>query len=210
MIIFIGGPPRVGKSFLVRHLFNKLHISHTSTDTLRHAVKKLKQIPQKDPLFILDNLKAEKNRKEFSAKHSIEEVIDIQNTESKEVVKVVKGFVEWVDYHKQDFIIEGVALLPEFFDKEFLIKHNIKFFTIGNTDFSTFLEYSWEHRIHGDWLEEVDEETFEKVIRFCAEFSKVFKKQSEERNIPYFEIDSTKFKNEIEKISQLIISSTHV
>lgn len=134
----------------------------------------------------------------------MDEIIENELIESKEVSKVVKGFIESEAYRKRNLVLEGVALLPEFFEKEFIQTYGIKFLCIGNTDYDTFVEYSWNHRSEGDWMENFNEETFKKVIRFCSELSKKFKEQSEDRGVDYFEINSDNFVTRINEISSTI------
>lgn len=202
MVIFLGGPPRVGKSILAKRLNKELNISYTSTDALRYGAKQLKQIPPTDPLFILDRLEEWEKRDEFYTKYSSEKIISFQNKESEEVAKIVKGFIESTAYRKQDIILEGVALLPRFFETNFLKEFDISFFCVGNTNFEAFYTYSWEHRGTGDWLSETNQDVFEKIIKYCSDFSKTFKDDAEKYNIPYFEIQSEKFEEDIEKITE--------
>lgn len=199
MIIFIGGPPRVGKTVLARKLAKELQYSWLSTDDLRGLVRKVGRFPKKHPIFTLIRTGEEYNQKKFYEKYSPEEIIKLQNTESKVVAKIIKTFIEEISYRKRNFVMEGVALFPPYYEKEFIRRHSIKFCCVGNTDYQAFINYSWKNRSVGDWLENSNRKTFERVIRFCTEFSKVFKKEAKRRGFPYFEIHSLNFNEEISK-----------
>lgn len=201
MIYFIGGAPRTGKSQLAKKLSKRTGISWLSTDNLRESVEGLEIIPRDNPLLkYWVNWKKDNYVKDTFSK-SIEKLIENQDTESKEVSKLVKSFVESVDYNERDFIIEGVALLPRFYESEFLDKFKIKFVCIGNTDYEAFVKKSWEIRSEGDWLKDAERDVFNNTIRFCSRYSEVFKKEAEERGIPYYEIRSDSFELDIDKIS---------
>lgn len=186
MIYFIGGAPRVGKTQLAKKLSEKTGLSWLSTDNLRESLPHLEVISKDHPILRYWINWEDQNFAKKTFRPPIEEIIRRQNEESKEVAKMVKGFVESITYNSHDFILEGVALLPEFYSKQFLDKYKIKFICIGNTDYKSFLEYSWRHRIEGDWLEGVDQKTFAKAVRFFVEFSKLFKSQANSRRIPYY------------------------
>jgi len=198
MIIFIGGPPRVGKTVLAKKLAKKLRYSWLSTDDLRGAVKNSNILQKNNPLFIQIKEK-ETSPEEFYQKYSPKEIIKIQNNESRQVAKMVKGFIEEISYRNRNFIIEGVALLPSLYQKSFLKHYKIKFYCTGNTNYESFIKYSWTHRVEGDWLKDVNKKTFEKVIKYCSEFSQLFKKQAKSHNFQYFEINSENFSKDIEK-----------
>lgn len=175
-------------------------MSWVSTDALRFGAMQLETIPKDNALFSVINHGGWKNPEEYYQKTPILEIIKQQNEESAEVAKVIKGFIESVAYRNRSFILEGVALFPKVFETDFIKEYNINFTCVGNTNYENFFEYSWKFRSEGDWLKETNKETFSRVIKYCAEFSKVFKNNSEERSIPYFEIQSEKFNQNIEKI----------
>ena len=204
MIYFIGGAPRVGKTQLAKKLSQKTGLSWISTDNLRESLPHLETIPKNHSIlrYWIGWEDLEFTKSVF--KPSIKEIIRRQNEESKEVAKLVKGFVESLTYNSRDFVIEGVALLPEFYDQAFLKKHKVKFVCVGNTDYDPFLEYSWKHGAEGDWLEDVDKKTFTKATRFFVQFSKLFKDQAKSHKFPYYEIRSPSFLQDIEEISKKI------
>jgi 2-phosphoglycerate kinase len=207
MLIFLGGAPRVGKSFIAHELSKRLDISYCSTDDLRWGEKEIGYIAKNNPLFLFDKMEHWTGDRSIYKNYSIKELIEAQNKESKEVLKLVNGFIASLNDNKEDFILEGVALVPHLIPKEFIEKYQIQFFCIGNTNYTSFIEYSWFHRTQGDWLKKVDYETFSKIINYCSVFSEHFKLESEKRNIPYFEIASNNFQQNSSYIINSIIES---
>lgn len=203
MIIFIGGPPRVGKTVLARSLAKQFNISWLSTDDLRHVIMETEELDKNHPLNILKTL-AWHNRKTFYDKYSPREVIQFQNTESRALSVTIKAFVDALDFHKRDFILEGVALLPRFYSKAFIKKHDLRFFCIGNHTFSTFAKHSWKKKSVGDWLKKIDKGTFNKIIKYCVSFSGEFKEDCAKYSLPYYRIHSRNFKKDIEKLASSI------
>ena len=150
--------------------------------------------------FILDKLGEWDNREKFYSTHLPDEIIKYQNLESAEVMKVVYGFTESSIYRNENFIIEGIALFPGLVDENFISKFNINYICVGNTDYENFLKYSWNHRIEGDWLAETGQDTFSKVIRYSSSLSELFKSESMEHSIPYYEIHSSSFDLDLGKV----------
>ncbi len=206
MIYFIGGAPRTGKSQLAKRLSVATGFSWLSTDNLRESSEFLEVIPRSNPLLSNWINWRESNYISKTFSIPVEKIIENQNLESLEVSKLVKGFVQSLDYNNRDFILEGVALLPEFFDNDFINKYRIKFVCVGNTDFATFRKYSWENRVDGDWLEKVDERLFDNVILFSVKFSEIFRDESEHRGFKYYEVRSETFSNDLDSIIKLIAS----
>ena len=204
MIYFIGGAPRAGKSQLAKRLSKVTGFSWLSTDNLRESAEFLEAIPRSNPL--LSNWINWRDSEYISKNFSIpaEKIIENQNKESLEVVKLVKGLVQSLDYNNRDFILEGVALLPEFFDDDFINKYGIIFVCVGNTDYESFRKYSWENRADGDWLKDVGASLFDNVISYSVKFSEVFRAESEKRGLKYYEVKSETFSNDLDLIIKLI------
>jgi len=207
MILFIGGPPRVGKGVLTRNISKKLRIPYISTDALRQAARELPAIPKTDNLFKSEPLGEGDNQEEFFKHTKVEDIIDFQNKESEEVARLVKGIVEYFNWSKEQYIIEGVALLPRFYTKEFIKGNNIVFITVGNTDFDTFFKFSWDHRVNGDWLGKTSKEAFEKVIKFSSEFSKNFQDEANKFGYPYYEVNSKDFNHHMINITEEVVKN---
>lgn len=207
MFYFIGGAPRVGKTIIAKKLADKLKLSWLSTDTLRGVVRKTGNFLPDHPINALLNKGEEDNQEEFYRDNSSWRTINLQNTESKFVADIVKVFIQESSFLERNFIVEGVALWPPFFDHEWLDNNAVQFYCVGNTEIKTFSEYSWKNRGPGDWLEKADRKTFERVIRYCADFSKLFHQEAQKKQIPYFEISSPTFEKDIDQVVERIAGS---
>jgi 2-phosphoglycerate kinase len=108
-IILIGGAPVVGKTFLAKRLSEKFKLPWISTDTIRGMMQKIVKKTDYPALFYPSSAEAKK----YLEEHSAQEIMDDQNRESAEVWKGVEALLK-TDYSWQSFIVEGVAILPEF------------------------------------------------------------------------------------------------
>jgi len=118
-VILIGGAPIVGKSYTARKIGEELKLPWISTDTIREQMRKIVNKKDYPHLFVFPNYNAEKGV-EFLTKKSAKEIVKFQNEESQEVWKGVKALIE-IEYVWRDFIVEGVAILPDLV-KELSIK----------------------------------------------------------------------------------------
>lgn len=87
----------------------------------------------------------------------------------------------------------------------FIKKFGINFICIGNTNYETFLDYSWKHRVEGDWLKRANREVFNKAVEFSSKFSEVFKTQTSKYNLSYYEISSDTFLKDLDNITDQIL-----
>ena len=105
MIYLIGGAPRCGKTILSEALGATRKLSWISTDTFRSVI--LPYIPKSQ---VKKKLPDEFLRLEDSAP---ENLLKSELVESKTVWPGVHGMIEHLIACKQDYIIEGVHLMPE-------------------------------------------------------------------------------------------------
>jgi len=109
-IILIGGAPTTGKSFVSQKLANELSLPWISTDVIRSIMIKTVRKEDYPGLFYTTTA----NAKNYLEEHSVQEIINDQNNESKEVWRGVQTFVDarysgdW-----ESCIVEGIALLPQ-------------------------------------------------------------------------------------------------
>jgi len=109
-LILIGGAPGIGKSYLARKMGEELKLPWISTDTIREMMRKVVRKEDFPELLHFDaSIEAEK----YLSTHTAQQIMESQNKESLDVWKGVKAFVE-TDYVWKDFIVEGIAVLPEF------------------------------------------------------------------------------------------------
>lgn len=109
-IVLIGGAPTVGKSFTARRLSEELKIPWISTDTIREMMRKIVDKNKYPNLFRFED--EERSAENYLTTHTPQQIVDNQNEESLDVWKGVSALIE-TDYSWKNYIIEGVAILPE-------------------------------------------------------------------------------------------------
>ncbi len=122
-IILIGGAPTVGKSFVARRVSEELKLPWISTDGIREMMRKLVDKRSFPNLFHFSD--TELTAEKYLTTHLPQEIVDNENAESRDVWKGVEAIID-TDYVWKNYIIEGIAVLPEFVNKINTIKHDIK------------------------------------------------------------------------------------
>ncbi len=105
MIYLIGGAPRCGKTILSKALAKEKHISWISTDSIWSIIvasTPKNQIAKKFPY-----------RKTRLGVHSAKSILAAEITESKTLWPGIKAFIERLVETHEDYVIEGVHLMPE-------------------------------------------------------------------------------------------------
>jgi 2-phosphoglycerate kinase len=122
-IIFIGGAPTVGKSFIARKMAEELKLPWVSTDSIREMMRKITHKEDFPELFHFndEDITAQK----YLSTHTPQQIVNSQNAESVDVWKGVEAFID-TDYVWKDFIIEGVAVIPKLVKRIDTRKHDIK------------------------------------------------------------------------------------
>ena len=115
MIYLIGGSPRSGKSLLAEKLAKKLNISWFSTDYFRAVV--MHTYPKKELSTAFPGeyafQKMEENNDFFFNLFTPAQCLKFDLDDAKTLWPGIKVFLEWISDQKQDFILEGVHLLPK-------------------------------------------------------------------------------------------------
>src|SRR3990167_5925641 len=114
-IILIGGSPTAGKSYAARKIAEDLKFPWISTDSIRGQMRAI--VRKEDYLNLFNHEEAGANvAVDFLTSNTAEEIVKHQNEESLDVWKGVLGFIN-NDYVWGDFVVEGVAILPELVSK---------------------------------------------------------------------------------------------
>lgn len=206
---FIGGAPRIGKSLLAYRLAQNIGGHVVSTDSIRNAAKKASSDRESD-LFIINRTENVPDS-EWLDQHinRPEEVVDIQNRESKAVWPSIVSFCNSFSEDSALHIVEGVALLPSLVAE---MKHKPKHIVfVGNTSpthLDAMLKYAKDFP-EQDWMASMNysEEKFKGMARFIQAMSGYFKKEAEQYGFSYYEIDDAHFKSSIETIVADLLSS---
>lgn len=153
MIYLIGGAPRCGKTILAKKLAAKKKISWISTDSIWSIIKAVtpeKETKKKFPGFCLA---CPKNKYHF-------EIYDPQLLAEKEIIESetiwpgIKAFIKYQIDFKQDFIVEGINLLPKLVNQ--LKKTNywkdIKIVYLVKTDLDKIKQGIPKNKKEFDWI----------------------------------------------------------
>jgi 2-phosphoglycerate kinase len=187
--IFIGGAPTVGKSYITKRLSKDFHLPWISTDSVRGMMREIVNRNQYLDLFRLDM--SNKYAGRYLSSHSVNKIIEDHNGESKDVWKGVRAILK-TDHVWNDFIVEGVAVLPEFIAR---LKHDdciidALFLTVSSEEKVREVVYKegmWNGSVDFDgdvmekqieWILEYDRYISEEAIRYGF---KVFKTGTNEK-----------------------------
>lgn len=114
MIYLIGGAPRCGKTILSKKIASKRKISWISTDTIRSMA--LACTPKRliNKKFPYQKLQFEKSDIPYNdlTRHSPATLLRAEITESKTIWPSTRAMIEHLIDSKQEYIIEGVHLMP--------------------------------------------------------------------------------------------------
>lgn len=108
--ILIGGSPTVGKSYFTRKMAEEFKMPWISSDDIRAAMIKLVRKEDYPRLFDFEDPKL--TAESYLSSHSPEQIVAHQNTESEDVWKGVKAFIDTSNVWKE-YMIEGIAILPK-------------------------------------------------------------------------------------------------
>ncbi len=189
-IILIGGAPTVGKSTLTKKLSKHFDVPWISTDHLREILKGFLDKKTYPDLFN-DEMSAE----EFFEKYSKEEIVSMENQQSKIVWKAMKNFIE-NSYPWKSFIMEGVAVLPEFIHKLKTDKKIIPIFLVDE-DADRIRSVVYTRGLFGP-ANTYSDSVKESEIAWCQEFSKQLKGECKKYNYGFIEV--SKNEDDIEKV----------
>jgi len=198
-IILIGGSPTAGKSYTARKIAESLKLPWISTDTIREQMRKI--VREKDfPNLFIHSEATPDMAVDFLSKKSAKEIVKHQNDESLDVWKGVSALIK-TDYVWGNFIIEGVAVLPNLVKKlsvknkkiivVFLVDDNIE--RVRKTIFTRGL---W------DDADKYPDDVKEKEVEWVIEFNNYIIKESKKYGFPVVKIGDRK--NYIDKIKELI------
>lgn len=201
-VILIGGSPTAGKSYTARKLAEDLRLPWISTDTIREQMRWIVRKEDYPDLFMHGDSGVSHIDKavEFLTHNTAEQIVEHQNKESEDVWKGVRGIIE-ADYVWEDFIVEGVAILPKLVaNQEWKIKKDkiIPIFLIDedkdrvrNTIFTRGL---W------DEADKYPDDVKEKEVEWVFAFNNYIKEEAKKYNMPVFSVDRKSYIDEVKKL----------
>jgi 2-phosphoglycerate kinase len=112
-IILIGGAPCTGKSTLAANLAKRFGLPWISTDQIRSIMQTIATDRDNHPdLFNSSDISAE----EYYNARTIDQIVEDENNQSREVQKGIISLMR-ENYNWESFIIEGIAITPDFVDR---------------------------------------------------------------------------------------------
>jgi len=182
-IILIGGAPTLGKTYVAKRLSKKLNLPWISTDGIRAMLREV--VNKKDFPFLFENipcLPAEK----YLAKYSAKDIVANQNRESIDVWKGVKAFID-TDCNWGSFIVEGIAILPEFVRECFKGNKNIKPLFLLNDNEEQIREIVYTRGLY-DEANTYSDDVKEKEVEWALMFNAWIEKETKKYGLPVYKI----------------------
>ena len=198
-IILIGGSPTAGKSYTARKVAESLKLPWISTDTIREQMRKI--VREKDfPNLFIHSEATPDMAVDFLSKKSAKEIVKHQNDESLDVWKGVSALIK-TDYVWGNFIIEGVAVLPNLVKKLSVKNKEIKVVFLVDDDVERVRKIIFTRGLWDD-AEKYTDSVKEKEVEWVIEFNNYIIKESKKYGFPVVKIGDRK--NYIDKIKELI------
>ena len=198
-IILIGGSPTAGKSFTARKIAESLKLPWISTDTIRGQMRKI--VNEKDFPHLFAHSEATPDMAvDFLSNKSAKEIVRHQNDESLDVWKGVKALIE-TDYVWGDFIIEGVAILPNLVKKVSVENKVIKVVFLVDDNIERIRKTIFTRGLWDD-ADKYPDDVKEKEVEWVIEFNNYIIRESEKYGFPVVKIGDRK--QYIKKIKELI------
>lgn len=113
----------MGKSFTARKLSEYLKVPWISTDTIREMMRKIVDKNKYPNLFRFED--EERSAEQYLTTYSPQQIVDNQIEESLDVWMGVRALIE-TDYSWKNYIVEGVAILPQLVSQLLIEENEIK------------------------------------------------------------------------------------
>lgn len=198
-IILIGGSPTAGKSYTARKISEELKLPWISTDTIREQMREIVRKEDYPNLFLHEDDSSDQ-AVEFLNNNSADQIVEHHNKENESVWKGVVGLIDG-DYVWEDFIVEGVAILPKFIaNQNWDSKKDIKVIFLIDEDKERVRKTIFTR---GLWnkAENYPDDVKEKEVEWVFAFNDYIKQEAEKYNLPVVKIGNRKdYVEEIKKI----------
>lgn len=182
-IILIGGAPTIGKTYTAKRLSKKLNLPWISTDGIRGMLRKVVDKKEFPELFKnIPHLTAE----EYLTKYSAKEIVDNQNNQSVDVWKGVKAFID-TDYAWESFIVEGVAILPKFINRDLKKDKRIRPVFLVNNNKEQIRKVVYTRGLYYD-ADTYSNDVKEREVEWALMFNNWLKKEAKKYKFPVYEI----------------------
>ncbi len=201
MFYIIGGAPRLGKSIAAQRLMTQTKTPWLSTDVLRTVFSDIVSPSERNKMFPFADEMGDKKWFEKSP----EEISNMQLQEAHAMMPGLNSFIQHQIIVKDNFILEGVHLLPEqiheLMNKPEL-KDNLRVVFVVALDLEVVKQGLSANTSHFNWLADASEEVLDVVSKFVVDFSTRIKTEAQKYNLPVIERSS-----DFEKDMDLIVKS---
>lgn len=197
-IILIGGSPTAGKSFTARKIAEELELPWISTDTIREQMREI--VNEKDFPNLFTHSEATSNMAvDFLSNKSAKEIVKHQNDESRDVWNGVNALIE-TDYVWGDFIVEGVAILPDLVKKVSVENKEIKVVFLVDDNIERIRKTIFTRGLWDD-AKKYSDSVKEKEVEWVLAFNDYIKSEAEKYGFPVVSVGNRKdYLKEIKKI----------
>lgn len=196
MMYIIGGAPRCGKTKLAKKLSSRLNIPIYSTDELRVRRVKEMSVNEVNLMFPFEKMFNGDKVDECFRKHNAEDFLNADKIESNSLFKEIFYFIQHTLRSKNDFIIEGVHLLPCYINEFKLSKKECRVLYLVKVDEVKILNGLKLNRSKKDWIIGHIKKsiTLIRASKMVSVYGKYFVKESNKYNIPFINTEENFFK----------------
>jgi len=152
MLYLIGGAPRCGKTKLAKKISRKLSIPVFSTDELRLYVRDRTPRDEVDGKFPFEAMFDGDQVDRCFERYAPKDFLMADKREARTLFKAVRSFLEDKIRKKDDYIIEGVHLLPRYVGKILLPKKEFRAVYLVKTDEGSILDGLKRNNDKKDWI----------------------------------------------------------
>jgi len=152
MIYIIGGAPRSGKTKLAKRLSRKLSVPIYSTDKLRIQVARKTPVSKIDLMFPFNRMFDGDKVDECFRKYKSEDFLNADKVEASCLIEEIITFMKHNLNNNNDYIIEGVHLLPRYIKKIQLSISECRIIYLGKIDEHKILNGLKLNKDKKDWI----------------------------------------------------------
>jgi 2-phosphoglycerate kinase len=185
-IILIGGAPTAGKSKMAQLLSAHLDIPWISTDQIREIMRGVLKEDDCPVLFRNRNISGE----DFLNKYSAKEIVNREIEEAEKTWEGVKSFIK-NSYPWENFIVEGVAILPRLVARDLEGNLSIKPIFLVDENADRIREVVFTRGLWDD-ARTYPDEVKEKEVEWALLFSHGLRKEAERFGYPIIEVEKRK------------------
>jgi 2-phosphoglycerate kinase len=203
-IFLIGGPPKCGKTTLAKELSTKLNIPWISVDSLQNIVYEYADKNFRNKNFPHKNMKGDTNDETYTL-NSVENIINAYIDQGKTSYNAISMLVESQLVDKDNYIIEGYHITPEFVNQiisKFGNDNIVPIFLV-KTDKDEFIKNIQKSTTPNDWIinKTKNLETFSKIADMVVNYSKYFELEAKKYNFSITSMDQ----NFSQQINQILL-----